>query len=96
MDKDALSKVLSWVVGIDSGEARDHVRRLREEYAGATNEELSARVFAAARWKATGVGVMTGVASNPWVMIPAALADLATVLRIETETVARVALIYDP
>jgi hypothetical protein len=96
MDKEALSRALAWVVGIDSGEATDHVKRLREQHPGASNEDLAARLFATARWKATGVGVVTGISANPWLMVPAAAADLATVLRIETETVARVALIYDP
>lgn len=96
METEALSKVLNWVVGVDSGEAIDQVKRLRERYPTANNEALAARLFAAARWKATGVGVVTGLPANPWVMVPAAVADLATVLRIETETVARVALIYDP
>lgn len=96
MDKDALSKALGWVVGIDSGEAIDHVKRLRERHPEASNELLAAQLFGTARWKATSVGVLSGLPANPWVMVPAAVADLATVLRIETETVARVALIYDP
>jgi hypothetical protein len=95
MDNDALSKVLSWVVGIDSGAAIEHVERLRSQSPGASNEALAARVFGAARWKATGVGMLTGLPSNPFVMLPSAVADLAGVLRIETEAVARVALIYD-
>lgn len=96
MEHDALSKVLTWVVGIDSGGAVDEVKRLRERYPTASNEALAERLFAIARWKATGVGVVTGLPTNPWVMVPAAVTDLATVLRIETETVARVALVYDP
>ncbi len=96
MNKDALSKALAWAVGIDSSEAIDHVSRLRAEHPAASNQDLAERLFAAARWKATGVGVVTGIPANPWLMVPAAAADLATVLRIETETVARVALIYDP
>jgi hypothetical protein len=96
MDNDALSKVLSWVVGIDSAEASENVKRLRNQHPGVSNEALAARVFGAARWKATGVGMVTGLPSNPLLMVPSAVADLAGVLRIETEAVARVALIYDP
>ena len=95
MNKDSLSRALAWAVGIDSGEAIDHVRRLRAQHPTASNEELAERLFTTARWKATGVGVVTGISANPWLMVPAAVADLATVLRIETETVARVALVYD-
>src|SRR5215203_830235 len=95
MNKDALSRALAWAVGVDSGEAIDHVRRLREQHPGSSNEDLAERLFTSARWKATGIGVVTGIPANPWLMVPAAAADLATVLRIETETVARVALIYD-
>jgi hypothetical protein len=96
MSKDALSNVLGWVVGINDGEAADDVKRLRAKYPTATNENLARRIFATARTKATSVGVLTGLPANPWVMLPAAIADLATVLRIETEAVARVALLYDP
>lgn len=96
MTKDALSNVLGWVVGINDGEAADDVKRLRAQNPTATNADLARKLFAAARTKATGVGVLTGLPANPWVMVPAAIADLATVLRIETEAVARVALLYDP
>jgi len=96
MTKDALSNVLGWVVGINDGEAADDVKRLRARNPAATNGDLARQIFVKARTKATGVGVLTGLPANPWVMVPAAIADLATVLRIETEAVARVALLYDP
>lgn len=96
MTRDVLSNALGWAVGVNDGEAADDVRRLRAKSPTATNAELAGTIFTTARLKATGVGVLTGLPANPWVMVPAAVADLATVLRIETEAVARVALIYDP
>jgi len=96
MKKDALSNVLGWIVGVNQGEAANDVRLLRAQNPSETNAELARRLFATARQKATGVGLLTGLPANPWVMLPAAVADLTTVLRIETEAVARVALIYDP
>ena len=38
---------------------------------------LAEKAFSAARWKATSVGVATGLPANPWTAFPAATADVA-------------------
>jgi len=95
-DQGTLIRALDFVGGVDPVMVKASVAELRRQYPKASNDELAARIFSRARWKATAAGGLTGLPSNPWVMVPAALADVALTYRIEVGAAAQVALIYEP
>lgn len=90
-----LMKALRWVVDVDPGEIGWSVRSLRSRLPGATAEQLAQRVFNKARWQAAAAGMATGLPANPWVVVPAAVADMTTVLRIEVKAAAKTAMLFD-
>jgi len=75
---------------------RESAERLRREYPADTPEQLARRAIRAARRSAALAGAATGAVANPVVMIPAALADMAFVLRIEGALAGTVAALFDP
>jgi hypothetical protein len=80
----------------DPNECHAAARKLRQEHPGEGAAELAQRAIAdARRWAATAGGV-TGAAANPLIMVPAALADIAAVLRIEGTMAGTVAALLDP
>ncbi|HZN66582.1 MAG TPA: hypothetical protein VFB66_14935 [Tepidisphaeraceae bacterium] len=92
-----LENFLDWVVP-DPHECRRAAERLRAEYAGQelSDEELAKRAVASARRWAAGAGAATGAAANPLIAIPAAMADMAAVLKIEGTMAGTVAALLDP
>lgn len=80
----------------DVEECRDAAIKLRLRHPDETPEQLARRAVRAARQAAAGVGAVTGVASNPITMVPAALADMAAVLRIEGTLAGVVAALLEP
>jgi hypothetical protein len=80
----------------DPNECYAAAQKLRQEHPGEAASELAQRAIAdARRWAATAGGV-TGAAANPLIMVPAALADIAAVLRIEGKMAGTVAALLDP
>jgi len=75
---------------------RETAQRLRQEYPAETPEQLSRRAIRSARRSAAAAGAATGAVANPLIMIPAALADMAFVLRIEGAMAGTVAALFDP
>ena len=75
---------------------RETAQRLRQEYPAETPEQLSRRAIRSARRSAAVAGAATGAVANPIVMIPAALADMAMVLRIEGALAGTLAALFDP
>jgi hypothetical protein len=71
-------------------------RRLRSEHPSETPEQLARRAIRSARRSAAAAGAATGAVANPLVMIPAALADMAFVLRIEGALAGTLAALLDP
>lgn len=94
-DESTLMKVLAWVVHVDPAAAKEAVADLRARYPSATSQDLSRKFFSGARWKATATGVVTGLPTNPLAAVPAAIADVGTVLRIEASAASRVAITFD-
>jgi hypothetical protein len=91
----SLNKLLEKVIP-DAAECRDAADKLRQRHPGETPEHLARRAVQAARQTAAAVGAATGAASGPIIMFPAALADIAAVLRIEGTLAGVVAALLDP
>ena len=69
---------------------------LRQEHPDLSAIELAHRAIRSAKVRAASAGAATGAASNPITMIPAALADMATVLKIEGTLIGVVAALLSP
>ncbi|MGF6768753.1 hypothetical protein P3T18_001223 [Paraburkholderia sp. GAS199] len=92
----ALTKILEWVINIDVPAITASVAAVREKNPNLSNRELAHKAFSGARWKATTVGVVSGLPANLAVAVPAAVADFGATIRLEVAAAARVAVIYDP
>jgi hypothetical protein len=75
---------------------REWAERLRREHPAETPEQLARRAIRSARRSAAAAGAATGSVANPLIMIPAALADMAFVLRTEGAMSGTVAALFDP
>ena len=94
MKSQFLDNVLEWVVP-----DRDQCRKAAEDFAkqnpGKTPEELANLAISSAQTWAAAAGGATGAAANPLIMVPAAIADMAAVLRIEGFMAGTVAALLD-
>src|SRR6476469_713611 len=80
----------------DAAQCREAAERLRAKYPGESPEQLARHAVAEAQRSGVAVGALTGTASNPIVMVPAALADMAAMLRIEGVMAGTIAARLDP
>jgi hypothetical protein len=80
----------------DAGQCREAAERLRAKHPGESPEQLARRAIAEAQRSGVTVGALTGVATNPLAMVPAALADMAVMLRIEGVMAGTIAALIDP
>ena len=87
--------LLGWVVP-DRETCRAAADELREEHPGATPEQLARRAISSAKNWGIAAGGTTGAAANPLIMFPAAMADIAAMLRIEGQMAGTIAAILDP
>src|SRR4051794_32465769 len=67
----------------DAAQCQEAAERLRQKYPGASPEQLARRAIAEAQRSGVAIGAVTGAASTAITMVPAALADMASMLRIE-------------
>jgi hypothetical protein len=90
-----LENLLDWVVP-----DRDHCIKAAADLAARrpdlSPEALAREAVASARTWAAGAGAATGVAANPLIALPAALADMAAVLHIEGTMAGTIAALLDP
>ncbi len=93
--KPLLRSLLDYALSFDCAELRDDVRAVRAKYPTWNQRRLADKLISRARWKGAGVGSVTGLPSNPWVMVPAAIADTGIVLRIELALAGRIGLLFD-
>ena len=95
MNLSVIDNLLEWVVP-----DREQVRKAAADFTGQnpgkTPEELARKAVASAQTWAAAAGGATGAAANPLIMVPAALADMAAVLRIEGVMAGTVAALLDP
>src|SRR5687768_4271567 len=91
----SVSDLLSWVVP-DIEKCRSEAEDLRAQYPRESPEQLARRaVERAKKWAATAGGA-TGIFANPLVMLPAAIADISAMLRIEGVMAGTIASLLDP
>lgn len=80
----------------DREACRHEAEDLHEHFPALSQESLARKVIARARLQAVAAGAATGLAANPLLMLPAALADALAILRIEAHMAGVVAAIFDP
>ncbi|HET6249655.1 MAG TPA: hypothetical protein VFE47_18345 [Tepidisphaeraceae bacterium] len=80
----------------DPGQCRQGAAAQRKAHPDASPLQLAARMVHSAKLRAAAAGAATGAASSPFTMIPAALADMAAVLRIEGALVGEIGALLDP
>jgi hypothetical protein len=90
-----VNQLMSWVVP-DVLECRRAAMEMTARAPDAPREQLAKELVRAAQKRAATVGGVTGLAAGPWSMVPAALADVAAVLKIEGTMVGGVAALLDP
>lgn len=93
--RSALYRALDLTLAIDRDAERAYVSALRERHPEFSREQLVAHLTRRAQMWGAGVGFVTGVGSNPWAALPAALADVTAVLRTEVTLACRIALLFD-
>lgn len=95
-DEGILMKALEKVVDIDVSVLQERVGTLRAKFPDATSKQLARKAFKRAVWQSTMTGIVTSFPGNPFTAVPAAVADVALVLRAEAVATGMVALIYEP
>jgi|SRR5688572_11331998 len=95
MNLSVLDNVLEWVVP-DREQCRKAAADFADQHPGKTPEELARKAVGSAQTWAAAAGGATGAAANPLIMVPAALADMAAVLRIEGVMAGTIAALLDP
>ena len=94
--KDLVRKGFDLALSVNREDTKREVAELKKKYPGKSNKALAKKIRSRARWYATGSGFLTGLPGNPWTMVPAAVADVGLVLRVEVVMACRIALLYDP
>src|SRR5687768_14297383 len=87
--------LLHWVVP-DREKCRAAAAELAAEHPNLSPEQLVREAVRSAKRWAAAAGGATGAAANPLIMIPAAMADMAAVLRIEGAMAGTIAALLDP
>ena len=95
MPSPLLENMLEWVVP-DIDQCRKAADELVARNPGLSREELAAHAVSSAQGWAASAGAATGVVANPLIALPAAVADMAAVLRIEGTMAGTVAALLDP
>ena len=87
--------LMQWVVP-DRERCRQAAAELAADNPGSTPEQLARKAIAAAKGWGVAAGSATGAAANPLIMFPAAVADIAAMLRIEGQMAGTIAALLDP
>src|SRR3954467_13396947 len=95
MKSQLLDIVLEWVVP-DRDQCRKAAADFVAQNPGKMTEQLAKLAIGSAQTWAAAAGGATGAADTPLIMVPAALADMAAVLRIEGFMSGTVAALLDP
>jgi hypothetical protein len=93
--KSAVNRLLEKMVP-DPQACRDAADKLRAAHPHESADQLARRAVDEARLQAMAVGAVTGLATTPITMVPAAVADMAAMLRIEGLMAGTIAALIDP
>ncbi|MDB5171548.1 MAG: hypothetical protein JWN51_321 [Phycisphaerales bacterium] len=80
----------------DPDKCREAAGELRAAHPGLAPSDLALHAIRTAKRRAATAGAVTGVIASPFTMLPAALADMAAVLKIEGTLVGTIAALLDP
>jgi hypothetical protein len=92
---DQVQQLMSWAVP-DPEDCRRVAEEMLARDPNAPRERLARELVRYAQKQAAAVGGVTGLVASPVAMLPAALADIAAVLKIEGTMVGGVAALLDP
>jgi hypothetical protein len=95
MRSEIIENLLTWVVP-DAAQCRKAAEELVARNPDMSREALARHAVSSAQGWAAGAGAATGIAANPLIALPAAVADMAAVLRIEGTMAGTVAALIDP
>ena len=92
---DTVEQLMSWVVP-DVDACRRLAMEVRTRDPNASPEAMARELIRYAQKQGATVGGVTGLAAGPFTMVPAALADIAAMLRIEGTMAGGIAALLDP
>jgi hypothetical protein len=90
-----LEEILSWLIP-DPADCLREAQELRLRDPDASAEQAARRTVKESRKWAASIGGITGIAASPVTMLPAAVADMAAMLRLEGKLAGTVAALLDP
>jgi len=90
-----LDEILAWLIP-DPADCLREAQELRLRDPDATAEQTARRTVKESRKWAASIGGITGIAASPVTMLPAAVADMAAMLRLEGKLAGTVAALLDP
>ena len=90
-----LEQILAWLIP-DPADCLREAQELRLRDPDATAEQAARRTVKESRKWAASIGGITGVAASPVTMLPAAIADMAAMLKLEGKLAGAVAALLDP
>ena len=94
-DQPLMQRALDFAFSLDASELVAQHRAQKAKHPEANPRKLADELIRRARWKGVAVGFGTGFPSNPWTILPAAIADVGIVLRMEVILAARIAMLFD-
>ena len=90
-----LDQILAWLIP-DPADCRREAQELRLSDPNASSESLARKAVKDSRKWAAAIGGATGAVSSPVTMLPAAVADMAAMLRLEGQLAGTIAALLDP
>jgi hypothetical protein len=90
-----IDQILAWLIP-DPAHCRRDAQELRLSDPNATPEDLARKAVRDSRKWAASIGGATGLASSPLTMVPAAVADMAAMLKLEGTLAGTIAALLDP
>lgn len=95
MDELDLKRILGWLVP-DADDCRRAAKELRLRFPDRSAEQIAHIAAKESRKWAVSIGAATGIAANPLIMLPAAVADGAAMLKLEGKLAGTIAALLDP
>jgi hypothetical protein len=90
-----LDQILAWLIP-DRADCRRDAQELRLSDPNATSADLARKAVKDSRKWAAAIGGATGAISSPVTMLPAAVADMAAMLKLEGKLAGTIAALLDP
>jgi len=87
--------LVKWAIP-EPEECQQAAEEIRRTYPGLTPEELASKTIQKTKRTVAAGGAAAGALANPIVLVPAALADIGTTLRMEGKLAGTIAVLLDP